>query len=72
VAANFDDHCPRCGGAFHCGVNDAEPCPCTELQLPEPTLSRLRERFDGCLCLRCLRTLAENPQEIGDVALPPA
>ena len=23
------DRCPRCGGGFHCGMNDAAPCACT-------------------------------------------
>ncbi len=50
--------CPRCGGAFHCGARDAEPCPCTGLTLDAALQQRLRERFVGCLCLHCLHALA--------------
>jgi Cysteine-rich CWC len=50
--------CPRCGGAFHCGAQDAEPCPCTGLTLDAALQQRLRERYVGCLCLRCLQALA--------------
>ncbi len=55
------DRCPRCGGGFHCGVNDAEACACTTLRLDEPTLQRLRARYAGCLCLRCLAAVAADP-----------
>jgi TRAP-type C4-dicarboxylate transport system permease small subunit/ribosomal protein L34E len=53
-----DARCPRCGRGFHCGMNDAAPCACTTLQLNAATLSRLRARYSGCLCLQCLGELA--------------
>jgi hypothetical protein len=55
-----DARCPRCGGGFHCGINDAAPCTCTctQLRLSEATLGELRARYQGCLCLRCLQALA--------------
>jgi|APLow6443716910_1056828.scaffolds.fasta_scaffold201146_2 hypothetical protein len=52
------DRCPRCGGAFHCGMNDAAPCPCTGIVLDAATLAQLRQRYSGCLCLACLHSLA--------------
>ena len=58
MSGSADDRCPRCGGAFHCGVNDAEPCACTALQFDEATLADLRQRYTGCLCLACLREVA--------------
>jgi hypothetical protein len=51
--------CPRCGALFHCGSRDAVPCPCSTVTLDEATLRMLRERWTGCLCLRCLRDLAD-------------
>ncbi len=33
---------------------DAQPCACTRLTLDTETLAALRERYVGCLCLRCL------------------
>lgn len=52
------DRCPRCGGRFHCGARDPEPCPCATLQLTPAQLADLRRRYTGCLCLACLRQLS--------------
>ena len=57
-----EDRCPRCGGGFHCGVNDAEPCACTAWQLDADTLADLRRRYSGCLCLACLREIVASTQ----------
>jgi len=54
------DVCPRCGGAFHCGVNDTAPCACTTIKLDAATLAELRERYSSCLCLRCLAEVAAH------------
>ncbi|HET9205879.1 MAG TPA: cysteine-rich CWC family protein [Burkholderiaceae bacterium] len=59
MAADFNAACARCGGGFHCGANDPAPCACTGLQLSATLLASLRQRHTGCLCLRCLRELAE-------------
>ena len=50
--------CPRCGAAFHCGADDAAPCPCTTLRLSSELLASLRQRYPACLCMRCLQALA--------------
>ena len=60
-----DDRCPRCGDGFLCGVNDDAPCPCTAVTLDAVTRAALRARYDGCLCLRCLRCF----QVLRDTAL---
>lgn len=52
------DRCPRCGGGFACGMAGDGPCACTTVVLPPATLTALRARFDGCLCLACLQALA--------------
>jgi len=59
---NATDVCPRCGGAFHCGVNDATPCACTALALGPELLADLRSRYTTCLCVNCLAQLA-TPQK---------
>jgi len=59
-----DDRCPRCGGGFHCGMNDAAPCPCSTLTLSPALQAALRQRYTGCLCLRCLAELAAHPEEV--------
>ena len=58
MSADTRDRCPRCGGGFHCGANDAAPCACTALKLDAATLAALRTQYPGCLCLACLRQLA--------------
>jgi hypothetical protein len=65
----LDDRCPRCGGAFHCGVHDAAPCPCSTLTLSPALQAQLRQRWSGCLCVACLAALAGGEAlEIGDQA----
>jgi hypothetical protein len=60
-AAESNTACPRCGQAFRCGVGDAGPCPCTQLEFDGPTLAELNRQYSGCLCLRCLAELAPAP-----------
>lgn len=48
-----DDHCPRCGGAFHCGARDPQ-CACFELKLRPETAAALRAHYRRCVCVRCL------------------
>ena len=49
-----NNRCPRCGGGFHCGVDDAAPCACAALRLDATSLQVLGERYAGCLCQACL------------------
>lgn len=57
-AAPQESRCPRCGGAFHCGVNNSGPCACTTITLNPAQRAELAARYQGCLCLACLRELA--------------
>ena len=50
------DRCPRCGDAFHCGAADAH-CDCFELELSPALRQSLAQRYNNCLCLRCLKYL---------------
>ena len=61
--AEGTDRCPRCGGAFHCGVNDAVPCPCTTITLSAAQRAELHERYSGCLCLTCLAELQQQADQ---------
>lgn len=63
-----DSRCPRCGGDFHCGVNDAQPCACSTLVLGAELQARLRAQYTGCLCLGCLRELSANPAAAASAA----
>jgi len=59
-APGFQDTCPRCGAGFHCGAQD-DHCDCFELQLTTELRESIAREYDGCLCLRCLRELANPP-----------
>ena len=69
----LDAQCPRCGGAFECGVN-AGHCACFGLRLTHTLRAELATRYSGCLCLRCLGELVEQATRGSDnaaVAPPP-
>lgn len=57
-----NDRCPRCGGMFHCGIDDTDPCACTSVTLSPALLADLRGRYTGCLCVRCLSEVAAEAQ----------
>ncbi|WP_077033962.1 cysteine-rich CWC family protein [Pelomonas sp. KK5] len=60
--AALDDTCPRCGGGFHCGVNDAR-CDCFGLNLGAELKQRLAGEYPGrCLCVSCLKALQEEDE----------
>ena len=53
------DTCPRCRGPFVCGAAGPEPCACTTVTLSAELQAALRPRYTGCLCMGCLRELAQ-------------
>jgi hypothetical protein len=67
--------CPRCGGDFRCGAAGPGPCACSGLTLTPALQAALRARWDDCLCLDCLRTLADGaplePATVTGPATPP-
>lgn len=63
--AASDTRCPRCGGTFHCGIADTAPCACTTVTLSPALLADLRQRYTGCLCVRCLIELSTAAQPAG-------
>jgi len=48
--------CPRCGGGFHCGAQEAS-CDCAGVSLDDAMRETVRLNFEGCLCIACLREL---------------
>jgi len=52
--------CERCGREFGCSRDAIETCWCAAepYRLPIPLPPEVG-RFSGCLCLSCLRTVAE-------------
>jgi len=54
--------CPRCGAAFDCGaaLPPSAPCACAGVGLTPGQRAGLRARYEGCLCLDCLRAVARG------------
>jgi len=54
--------CPRCGAPFECGaaLPPATPCACAGVGLTLAQRAGLRDRYEGCLCLACLRAAARG------------
>jgi hypothetical protein len=51
------DRCPRCDGAFACGI-DSGMCWCAAVTLTPERRQHLAGGYEGCLCPACLRELA--------------
>ena len=47
--------CSKCGAEFDCG--GLFGCWCRDVKLDRATLAALKERYDDCLCPRCLKQL---------------
>jgi hypothetical protein len=58
---NTNATCPRCGGAFHCGVQEPMPCACGQFTLSPATMQMLREQYTRCVCMACLAQLQASP-----------
>ena len=50
--------CEACGEPFVCGATLAG-CWCTEVKLAAETRTRLRARYERCLCRACLERCAK-------------
>jgi len=52
--------CEACGATFTCSASGAE-CWCAGVELRGGALAELRERFQDCLCPRCLPREGQAP-----------
>ena len=69
-ARSANARCPRCGGGFHCGALEGS-CDCASVTLDDATRDALRLKFEGCLCIACLRELqAERDAGLARQASP--
>ena len=49
--------CDACGEGFGCGAN-LDGCWCRQFELSEETAAALKQRYDDCLCPKCLARLS--------------
>lgn len=52
--------CPRCGRMFVCKVGDIPNCQCMQVDLTRADHEYIARHYDGCLCVQCLATLAQE------------
>jgi hypothetical protein len=50
--------CPRCGGAFQCREQHVASCECRTVTLAPAAITVIRQNYQGCLCVGCLRALS--------------
>lgn len=53
-------HCPRCGAEFVCNAEDKWHCQCAKVVLNDSARTYLAAHYTDCLCINCLRQLAEE------------
>lgn len=58
----LNETCQRCGGPFHCGVADPLGCACFDLKLSPTLMGQLRQNFQRCLCIACLKALQNGAE----------
>jgi hypothetical protein len=51
--------CPRCNKDFECKCGSINLCQCMNISLSENFHHQLHEHYGDCLCIACLRELAQ-------------
>ncbi|MBX2972863.1 MAG: cysteine-rich CWC family protein [Flavobacteriales bacterium] len=54
MPAHEEKYCPRCGGPFICMVGNIAECQCSTVKLDGPQRQHIAERYDDCLCAKCM------------------
>lgn len=52
--------CPRCQQSFQCKVGDIANCQCSRLQLTHEERVHIEQKYNDCLCIRCLHELKDK------------
>jgi hypothetical protein len=50
-------YCPKCKILFECKVDSIEECHCADIALTEQERNYFSEKFEGCLCVKCMKEL---------------
>ncbi|BDD07828.1 hypothetical protein FUAX_02600 [Fulvitalea axinellae] len=61
-----DKKCPRCGAGFECKTGSVTICQCYAVPLNTDEREYIREKFDDCLCARCLAQLKQEFHDTGN------
>lgn len=49
--------CEHCQAPFECKANSSTYCQCTQVELTLEEAEYISERYDACLCAKCLNEL---------------
>ena len=52
--------CPKCGNDFECNNQQIESCGCMQVPLDPTTRQKIAAQYNDCLCVSCLKALAEE------------
>lgn len=52
--------CPRCGKAFECKVGNVSQCHCSNITLTDAERNFIAQRYQDCLCHKCLTDLKQG------------
>lgn len=52
--------CFNCKKIFECKADDIENCLCNTIQLNTNAIDFIKNKFDDCLCVACLKELAKK------------
>lgn len=69
MAVHEEKNCPRCGGLFECKSGSIGQCDCASIQLSVEITERIRQEFNECLCLTCLKELSVASNSPGENTL---
>jgi len=48
-------YCPECNDTFECKVGSIALCQCADIVLTDAERDYIREKYDDCLCARCMK-----------------
>ena len=51
--------CPKCRNSFVCNSININKCGCMAVPLNNQTRQLISERYDGCLCVNCLKEMVK-------------
>lgn len=52
--------CPLCGVKFICRHDNITECQCSKIRLSNEDMAYIKSKFANCLCIDCLRKIAEE------------
>lgn len=53
----MEQTCPNCKQKFDCQADDIENCLCNSIQLNNDAVELIKNKFDDCLCVECLKEI---------------